>query len=155
MLTDCSFSRDLFHWCNWNSNVTAVVYHFCFLFGVWRPSFCSFLYSVRTIAVIVATPIAFYHCTNPHISRNKARLQITNKLKYYEFRFKFCVRMWSGHLVYWVLTLPWHQIVVVAAAVIVTINPLTPSRTAPLTSKRCILYNYSTNVGTEYFKHAL
>ena len=40
------------------------------------------------------------------------------------------------------------------------INPLTPndlymSRTAPLTSKRCILYIYSTNIGTEYFKHAL
>ena len=40
------------------------------------------------------------------------------------------------------------------------LNPLTPndlymSRTAPLTSKRCILYIYSTNVGTEYFKHAL
>ena len=40
------------------------------------------------------------------------------------------------------------------------INPLTPndlyiSRTTPLTSKRCILYIYSTNVGTEYFKHAL
>ena len=37
-------------------------------------------------------------------------------------------------------------------------NPLTPndpyrSRTAPLTSKRCILYIYSTNIGTEYFKH--
>ena len=40
------------------------------------------------------------------------------------------------------------------------INPLTPndiymSRTAPLTSKCCILYIYSTNVGTEYFKNAL
>ena len=40
------------------------------------------------------------------------------------------------------------------------INPLTPNdpymgRTAPLTSKRCILYIYSTNIGTEYFKHAL
>ena len=40
------------------------------------------------------------------------------------------------------------------------INPLTPndlymSRTAPLASKRCILYIYSTNVGTECFKHAL
>ena len=39
-------------------------------------------------------------------------------------------------------------------------NPLTPndlyiSRTTPLTSKRCILYIYSTNVGTEYFKHAV
>ena len=28
-------------------------------------------------------------------------------------------------------------------------------RTAPLTSKHYILYIYSTNVGTEYFKHAL
>jgi len=26
-------------------------------------------------------------------------------------------------------------------------------RTTPLTSKRCILYIYSTNTGTEYFKH--
>ena len=29
------------------------------------------------------------------------------------------------------------------------------SRTAPLTSKHCISYIYSTNVGTEYFKHAV
>jgi len=40
------------------------------------------------------------------------------------------------------------------------LNPLTPNdpymgRTAPLNSKRCILYIYSTNVGIEYFKHAL
>ena len=28
-------------------------------------------------------------------------------------------------------------------------------RTAPLTSKRCILYIYSTNTGTEYIEHAL
>ena len=40
------------------------------------------------------------------------------------------------------------------------INPLTPdndysSRTAPLTSKRWILYIYSTNIGTEYFKHGI
>jgi len=28
-------------------------------------------------------------------------------------------------------------------------------RTAPLTSKRCILYIYSTNIAIEYFKHAL
>jgi len=40
------------------------------------------------------------------------------------------------------------------------INPLTTNddysgRTAPLTSKRCILYIYSTNIGTEYFKHGI
>ena len=26
---------------------------------------------------------------------------------------------------------------------------------APLTSKRCILYIYSTNIGTDYFKHGI
>ena len=41
-----------------------------------------------------------------------------------------------------------------------TINPLKPNdpyscRTAPLTSTRCILYIYSTNIGTEYFKHGI
>ena len=40
------------------------------------------------------------------------------------------------------------------------INPSTPNddysgRIAPLTSKRCILYIYSTNIGTEYFKHGI
>jgi hypothetical protein len=39
------------------------------------------------------------------------------------------------------------------------INPLTPNghssgRTSQLTSRRCILNNYSTIVRTEYFKHA-
>ena len=39
-------------------------------------------------------------------------------------------------------------------------NPLTPNdpysgRTAPLTSKHCILYIYSTNTGIEYFKYGI
>ena len=39
-------------------------------------------------------------------------------------------------------------------------NPLTPNdpysgRTAPITSKHCILYIYSTNTGTEYFKQSV
>jgi len=39
-------------------------------------------------------------------------------------------------------------------------NPLTPNdsysgRTAPLTTKRCILCIYSTNIGTEYLKHGM
>ena len=40
------------------------------------------------------------------------------------------------------------------------INPLTSNdpcngRTAPLNSKRCILYIYSINIDTEYFKHGI
>ena len=44
--------------------------------------------------------------------------------------------------------------------ILMAINALTPNdhysgRTAPLTSKRCILYIHSTNIGTEYFKHGI
>jgi len=40
------------------------------------------------------------------------------------------------------------------------VKPLTPNdhyigRTAPLTSKHSILYIYSKNIGTEYFKHVI
>ena len=47
-----------------------------------------------------------------------------------------------------------------AHAGLVDFNRLKPNDpymgpTAPLTSKRCILYIYSTNIGTEYFKHAV
>ena len=40
------------------------------------------------------------------------------------------------------------------------VNPLKPNdpyrgRTASLTSKLCILYIYSTNIGTEYFKRGI
>jgi len=43
---------------------------------------------------------------------------------------------------------------------ILDFNPLTPNdrysgRTAPLTSKRCNLYIYSTNIGNVYFKHGI
>ena len=43
---------------------------------------------------------------------------------------------------------------------LLSLNLLTPNdhyggRTAPVTSKRCILYIYSTNTVTEYFKHGI
>ena len=52
------------------------------------------------------------------------------------------------------------DLIVCAKQLQLLINPLTPndlymSRTAPQTSKRFILYIYSTNIGTEYFKYAL
>ena len=40
---------------------------------------------------------------------------------------------------------------------VIALNPLAPNdicRTAQLTSRRCILNIYSTNIITEYFKHA-
>ena len=48
--------------------------------------------------------------------------------------------------------------IIIIIIIIIIINPLTPNghysgRTAQLTVKRCILYSYSTNIGTAYFKH--
>ena len=48
----------------------------------------------------------------------------------------------------------------VSIKIIFPINLLTPNdnysgRTAPLTSKRCILYIYSTHICIEYFKHGI
>ena len=69
--------------------------------------------------------------------------------------------------VYWTQNVFWFSLQLVSETFLIigriqrdTINRLTPNdpymgRTAPLTSKRCILYIYSTNIGTDYFKHAL
>ena len=67
----------------------------------------------------------------------------------YQFVYQIFHMVWSGIARIGHRFIYWH-----------IFNPLTPNdpymgRTAPLTSKHCILYIYSTNVGTEYFKHAL
>ena len=54
----------------------------------------------------------------------------------------------------------WGTCIDVPHSVTFNINHLAPNdpysdRAAPLTSKRCILYIYSTNIGTEYFKHGI
>ena len=54
----------------------------------------------------------------------------------------------------------WERVELYLHCPIYDLNRLTPNDpymglTAPLTSKRCILYIYSTNVSTEYFKHVL
>ena len=51
------------------------------------------------------------------------------------------------------------MIVVIDTIIIIIINHLTPNghymgRTAQLTSRCCIFDIYSTNISTEYFKHA-
>jgi len=38
---------------------------------------------------------------------------------------------------------------------LLTLNDYYSGRTAPLTSKRCIVYIYSTNIGTEYFNYGI
>ena len=61
----------------------------------------------------------------------------------------------------WELRLPSNAVVHdVAGDMKCKFNPLTPNdpyrgRTAPLTSKRYILYIYSSSIGIEYFKHGI
>ena len=55
---------------------------------------------------------------------------------------------------------PFRKLSFVQSSLLSPLNPLTPKdpysgRTAPLTSKRYILYIYSTNTGIEYFKHGI
>jgi len=50
------------------------------------------------------------------------------------------------------LSTSWSQLLVLTLWRLTT---LIGGRTAPLTSKRFILYIYSTNIGTEYFKHGI
>jgi hypothetical protein len=54
----------------------------------------------------------------------------------------------------------YHCVRIKSCAISVLFNPLKSNdsyrgRTAPLISKRCILYIHSTNIGTEYFKHGI
>jgi hypothetical protein len=75
-----------------------------------------------------------------------------NKINNYIDNVKVIPSLW--------LIIFWNKKLRKAAFMIWTlINCLTPNDpymglTAPLTSKRCILYIYSTNIGTEYFKRA-
>ena len=53
-----------------------------------------------------------------------------------------------------------NEVKAVTIIVAISFNSLTPNdhysgRTAPLTSKRCVLYIYPTNIDTEYFKHGI
>ena len=48
-----------------------------------------------------------------------------------------------------------HLSIFISVINLLTSNDDYSGRTAPLTSKCCILYIYSTNIGTEYFKHGI
>jgi hypothetical protein len=52
---------------------------------------------------------------------------------------------------------PYRNCRVPSSSAVNLLNPNDPysGRTAPLTSKLCILYIYSTNIGTEYFKRGI
>ena len=88
-----------------------------------------------------------FHCLELHVAQKCTE----NSVLY----FHGCSGYANAPRCYIIRTLP-----VLLPSLMITFNVLTPNdpymgRTAPLTSKRYILYIYSTNIGTEYFKHAL
>ena len=105
---------------NWNSS------HSCWLFSVanikylWREFKCGLHLGRVGVCVRVCVCVCLCLC------------------KVTIFRHKDCVERWNVQLL-----------------LLLFINPLTPNdlysgRTAPLTSKRCILYIYSTNIQWRY-----
>jgi len=78
------------------------------------------------------------------VTRTRRKTELTKKYNKHDGKPVLCQRAFSS----------------VFRTVFYTVNPLTSnvhyiSRTAPLTSKHCILYIYSTNTGTEYFKNGI
>ena len=76
------------------------------------------------------------------------------------YRSDFCLWGWMKSEIYKEKVNTRDELVVRVMNNAALINPLTPNdpysgRTAPLTSKCCILYIYSTNTSTEYFKHTI
>ena len=93
--------------------------------------------------IFFLSPVWLYHIFSHYAIKGAifGKELIGYKMRVLIFSFNFLQRFWH------VLSLR-------------RINRLTPNdpymgRTAPLTSKLCILYIYSTNRCTEYFKHAL
>ena len=87
-------------------------------------------------------------------SRDGVTYQLFDMLSVFGSRFKGMIRLRPEHV--WTCNVTRHQ----RRSFLFIFNPLTPKdhysgRTAPLTSKRCILYIHSTNIGTEYFKHGI
>jgi hypothetical protein len=101
---------------------------------------------------ICTTPHPFSEVTTTSDRRKVLQLPVTKKRFHALFTFYETTNLIQVKLFY----LPG----IICSLISLFSNRLTPNdpymgRTAPLTSKRRILYVYSTNIGTEYFKHAL
>jgi len=97
--------------------------------------------------------------TNLHSSfvQNNVHRNVKSMLLVWVWEQQFSKLGWGNDCPYWVLS--WLLSVPGTKFALRPLNPLTPNdhyrgRTAPLISKRCTLYIYSTNIVTEYFKHA-
>ena len=71
----------------------------------------------------------------------------------------YCISRLSADIIVLYVTANYITILSLISVDTKHISPLKPNdpyicRTAPLNSRRCILYIYSTNILTEYFKHA-
>ena len=111
------------------------------------PSLWSGLFSCKNLKAAGVTSVCIYHVTRRQLPHLPAREPQTSRSELFLYVFPTFPILLSPGLKIISFTPP-------------SLNPLTPNdhytgRTAPLTSKLCILYIYSTNTGTEYFKHGI
>jgi len=115
-----------------------------------RSSVCHFWITVGRLRLSTAVrwpavPICIFLGFPKNLRLNSGIVFNLGKDHFLQYHFKIIIDLiWSRKDVWSRLMTP--------------LTPLTPNdhysgRTAPLTSTRCILYTYSTNIGTEYFKH--
>ena len=109
---------------------------------------------VKTVGFVLREWMTFCSCQHLSVFSTAVMLCSLKLRKFYRWK--------NSTLHFSLLLLFYFQICIYSSVGLRTasLNPLTPNdlymgRTAPLTSKRCVLYIYSTNVGTEYLKHAL
>jgi hypothetical protein len=119
--------------------------------GYWTAARSSTRYwnygSVAAVGLMANLIVLLLRCDN--FGSTAACLQVTTCSLFTEYEKQYKSRCWPTRIV-WIICLDAFWI----------FNPLKPNdpyrgRTAPLTSKRCILYIYSTNIFTEYFKHGI
>ena len=139
-------------------------WHFFFFWHVhWNPCalffciYCSFLLVPKNWLhkhVIIQDAfffeLSFYHISSWFLVQGHA----------FEGSDHFCARSNESNMMFLESSNTYLIVLIRSIFTAVTvINLSTPNdysgRTAPLTSKCCILYIYSTNIGTEYFKHGI
>jgi len=116
------------------------------------------LYKISVTHISVLSLLAYQNCMpTEHVQFCVLRVfTLTEQVPW--FTFSRTMALWAWKLTLWVPCSLHLAIHATKHGPNYNINPLTHNdpyrgRTAPLTSKRSILYIYSTNIGTEYFKH--
>ena len=138
-----SILRSLRLICGFISWVVLLWFDVCWCYGVVRLGWCGILMQASA-------------CIRMDVLTSEKRWALNNEIKKTS-DVKF-VSLYSPLNLFFSTTVSRTFLILRRIHRAIIMNPLTPNdhnswRTAPLNSQRCILYIYSTNISTEYFKH--